>query len=80
MFNNIKQESTDPDSSYSRSYVEDLIQKRFDVNDISDLLEYVEVSGKGSNIIIDMEYERRAPFFSNIELVATFKHYIEFSE
>lgn len=78
VFENLKNESAERE--YSRQQVQEFIRKRFDVNDISELVEFVEVSGQGSKIIIDMEYERRAPFISNIELVATFSHYIDFSE
>lgn len=64
----------------TRKRVEDMIYKRFSINGITDLSDYVEVTGQGSAIVIEMEYERRAPFFSNIELVATFEHYVEVSE
>jgi len=64
----------------TKSNVEDMIEKRFSINGISDLLEYVEVTGQGSAIVIEMEYERRTGFFSNIELVATFEHYVDVRE
>lgn len=65
---------------YNRTQIEDMIQKRFEINDLSELVESVDVSGQGSKIIIDMEYERRVSLISNIEIVATFNHYIDFSE
>lgn len=64
----------------SRSKVEEMIYKRFSINGITDLAEFVEVTGQGSAIVIEMVYERRTAFFSNIELVATFEHYVEVSE
>ena len=64
----------------TRSNIVSMIGKRFSINGISDLLEYVEVSGQGSAIVIEMEYERRTGFFSNIELVATFEHYVDVRE
>jgi len=73
-------ESDVQEEEYSRSRVMDSLQKRFEINGVSDLMEYVEVSGKGSKIIIDMEYEQRVSLISNIELVATFSHYIDLSE
>ena len=75
---NIQQESTE--NKYTRTRVYDMLQKRFSINGVSELMEFVEVSGAGSNVIIDMEYERRVPLISNIELVATFNHYIDLSE
>ncbi len=78
VFENIYEESkTTP---YTRSRVYDMLHKRFGINGIDALMEYVEVSGNGSTIIIEMDYERRIPLISNIELVATFNHYIDFSE
>lgn len=64
----------------TRHRIEEMIEKRFSINGISDLTEFVEVTGQGSAIVIEMEYERRTSFFSNIELVATFEHYVEISE
>lgn len=78
VFENLKEESVR--NEYHRKEVQDMIQKRFGINDVDDLVEFVEVTGQGSNIIIDMEYERRVPLVSNIELVATFNHYIDLSE
>lgn len=78
VFENLKEEASSKE--YTRSQVNDMIEKRFDINGISQLLEFVEVTGQGSKIIIDMEYERRVPLVSNIELVATFNHYIDISE
>ena len=78
VFNNLKKESAS--NEYRASEVREMIQKRFQINGISELVKLVEVTGQGSNIIIDMEYERRVPLVSNIELVATFNHYIDFSE
>ncbi len=57
-----------------------MIYKRFSINGITELAEFVEVSGQGSAIVIEMVYERRTAFFSNIELVATFEHYVDVSE
>jgi hypothetical protein len=78
VFNNLKEESAS--NEYRASQIQDMIQKRFQINGVSEFVEFVEVTGQGSNIIIDMEYERRVPLISNIELVATFNHYIDFSE
>ncbi|NVK38121.1 MAG: DUF4845 domain-containing protein [Gammaproteobacteria bacterium] len=78
VFENLKEEAQNKE--YSRQQVQDMIQKRFDINGVSQLVDFVEVSGQGSKIIIDMEYERRVSLVSNIELVATFNHYIDFSE
>ncbi|GAA6134483.1 hypothetical protein NBRC116188_12720 [Oceaniserpentilla sp. 4NH20-0058] len=78
VFETLKQDASEKE--YNRNQINDMIQKRFDINGISDLVEFVDVSGKGSKIIIDMEYERRVSLISNIELVATFNHYIDFSE
>jgi hypothetical protein len=78
VFENLKEESASKE--YSRQQVQEMIQKRFGINGIDQLVEFVEVTGQGSNMIIDMEYERRVPLVSNIELVATFNHYIDFSE
>jgi len=78
VFKNLKEESADKEISARQ--IEDMIQKRFQINGAGELVGFVEVTGQGSNIIIDMEYERRVPLVSNIELVATFNHYIDFSE
>lgn len=78
VFENLKEEASQKE--YSRQQINEMIQKRFNVNGVSELVEFVEVTGQGSKIIIDMEYERRVPLVSNIELVATFNHYIDFSE
>ena len=78
VFENLKEEAAKKE--YSRSQIQEMVQKRFGINGVSELTEFVEVTGQGSNIIIDMEYERRVPLVSNIELVATFNHYIDFSE
>lgn len=78
VFENIQEESKT--NTYTRSRVYDMIQKRFGINGIDALMEFVDVSGKGSTIIIEMEYERRVPLISNIELVATFNHNIDLSE
>ena len=78
VFNNLKEESANKE--YGAKQIEEMIQKRFQINGVSELAQFVEVTGQGSNIVIDMEYERRAPLVSNIELVATFNHYIDFSE
>lgn len=78
VFENLKEESASKE--YSRKQINEMIQKRFDINGVSQLVEFVDVTGQGSSIIIDMEYERRVPLVSNIELVATFNHYIDFSE
>ncbi|MEY8205236.1 MAG: DUF4845 domain-containing protein [Bermanella sp.] len=75
---NIQQESKS--QSYTRSRVYDMIQKRFGINGVDELMEFVEVSGQGTTIIIDMAYERRVPLIANIELVATFNHNIDLSE
>ena len=68
------------EKEYDRNSVMDTLQNRFEINGVSDLMEYVEVSGQGSKIIIDMEYEQRVSLISNIELVATFSHYLDLSE
>ena len=78
VFKNLKEESADKEISARQ--IEDMIQKRFQINGAGELVGFVEVTGQGSNIIIDMEYERRVPLVSHIELVATFNHYIDFSE
>ncbi len=78
VFENVKQESLE--NKLSRSRVYDMLEKRFEINGVSELFSFVEVSGIGSNVTIDMEYERRVPLISNIELVATFNHYIDISE
>ncbi len=78
VFENVKQESLE--NKLSRSRVYDMLEKRFEINGVSELFGFVEVSGIGSNVTIDMEYERRVPLISNIELVATFNHYIDISE
>jgi len=78
VFENIQQESTE--NKYTRTRVYDMLQKRFSINGVSELMEFVDVSGAGSNVTIEMEYERRVPLISNIELVATFNHYIDLSE
>ena len=78
VFENIQEESKT--QKYTRTRVYDMIQKRFGINGVDALMEFVEVSGKGSTIIIEMEYERRVPLISNIELVATFNHNIDLSE
>ncbi|EAT10735.1 DUF4845 domain-containing protein [Bermanella marisrubri] len=79
IFTNIQEELSDKDRP-SRSALFDKIQKRMDINGVSNLMEYVEVGGKGSTIIIEMNYERRVPLVANLELVATFNHYIDLSE
>lgn len=78
VFSSLKEESVAED--LTRSEIRDRIEKRFDINNIYNLLEYVEVKGQGSEIVIEMDYERRTGFMYNIELVASFKHYVEFSE
>ncbi len=75
---NIQQESKS--QKYTRTRVYDMIQKRFGINGVDALMEFVDVSGKGSTIKIEMEYERRVPLIANIELVATFNHNIDLSE
>lgn len=77
VFENISNEKQE---SLTRKRVYDMIEKRFSINGLTDLMEYVEVNGQGSVILVEMEYERRVPLVSNIELVATFKHNIELSE
>lgn len=71
---------TSKGAEYTPADIEEMLQKRLEVNDIEHLMEHVVVEGTPSQIIIDMEYERRVGLFSNIELVATFKHYVDFSE
>jgi len=78
VFENIQQESTE--TKFTRSRVYDMLGKRFSINGVPDLMEFVEVTGAGKNVIIEMEYERRVSLISNIELVATFNHYIDLSE
>ena len=78
VFENIEKEALE--TKYTRSRIYDMLQKRFSINGVSDLMEYVEVAGSGKNVTIEMEYERRVPLISNIELVATFNHYIDLSE
>ncbi len=78
VFGNIQSESKT--QKYTRGRVFDMIQKRFGINGVDALMEFVDVTGKGSAIVIEMEYERRVPLISNIELVATFNHYIDLSE
>lgn len=78
VFENLKEDVAK--NEYSNSQIQEMIEKRFGINDVSELTQFVELTGQGSNIIIDMEYERRVPLVSNIELVATFNHYIDFSE
>ena len=78
VFENIVEESKS--GELDRSRVESMIEKRFSINNISELVEFVEVGGQGAAVIRDMEYERRVSLFSNIELVATFKHYVDLSE
>lgn len=77
VFENLKKEKQE---SLTRKRIYEMIEKRFSINGLSDLMEYVEVNGQGSIIVVEMQYERRVPLVSNIELVATFKHNIELSE
>jgi len=78
VFESITEESDS--NELERDRVESMIEKRFSVNNISELMEFVEVGGQGATVIIEMEYERRVSLVSNIELVATFKHYVDLSE
>ena len=78
VFENLKEEAASNELTQQR--VEDMLERRFGINDISELMEHVYISGKGSSITIEMEYERRVALFSNIELVATFKHFVDLSE
>ena len=78
VFENIQLESKS--KQYTQGRVHDMIQKRFGINGVDELIEYVDVSGKSSALVIEMEYERRVPLISNVELVATFNHYIDLSE
>lgn len=75
---NLKEEASSNELSAQR--IEEMLDKRFSINDISELMEHVYVDGKGTSITIEMEYERRVGLFSNIELVATFEHYVDLSE
>jgi hypothetical protein len=75
VFENLAEESAE--GGMTRNRVEAMIAKRFGINGIDELFEFVEVTGQGSNIAIEMVYERRTSFFSNIELVATFEHYVD---
>lgn len=79
IFTNIQQEVS-ADDMPSRGDIRSMIRKRMDINGVSDLMEHVEVGGKGSTVIIEMNYERRVPLVSNLELVATFNHYKDLSE
>ncbi|WP_396588996.1 DUF4845 domain-containing protein [Bermanella sp. R86510] len=79
IFENLQEENQGKDLP-SRTRISDMIQRRMSVNGVSDLYDYVEVGGKGSTIIIEMNYERRVPLVSNLELVASFNHYIDLSE
>jgi len=78
IFENLKEEASSEDLTPKR--VEDMLAKRFSINDISELMEHVYVDGKGNAITIEMEYEHRVPLFGNIELVATFEHFVDLSE
>jgi hypothetical protein len=78
VFENLKEEGNK--DGMTRNRIEEMIGKRFSINGLDELLEYVYVSGQGSDIVVEMEYERRTGFFSNIELVATFEHYVEIRE
>ncbi len=78
VFANLKEESKS--NEYTRRRVEDMIIRRFGINGIDSLYEHVIVSGKGSEIVIEMEYERRVPLAANMSLVASFSHYVDFSE
>ena len=64
----------------TRSQIRERIEKRFIINNIDGFLEYVDVYGQGSEIVIEMNYERRTSFMYNIELVASFNHYVVVSE
>jgi hypothetical protein len=75
---NLKEEAKAKE--FTSEQIESKLRKRFDINDISELAEFAIVEGASSQITIDMEYERRVGLFSNIELVATFKHYVDLSE
>jgi hypothetical protein len=75
VFENLAEEGTK--GNMTRGRVEEMIAKRFSINGIDELVEFVEVTGQGSDIAIEMIYERRTGFFSNIELVATFEHYVD---
>jgi hypothetical protein len=75
VFENLSEESAKGDMTRKR--IEGMVVKRFGINGIDELVKFVEVSGQGSNIAIEMVYERRTSFFSNIELVATFEHYVD---
>jgi hypothetical protein len=78
VFENLKEEGSI--EGMTQNKIETMIEKRFNINGIDELFQYVEVSGQGSAIVIEMEYERRAGFFSNIEIVASFEHYVDVRE
>ena len=78
VFENIQEESKT--NEFSAFQLEEMLMRRFRTNDTSELMEFVIISGKGSDLTIEMVYERRVSLFSNIELVATFEHYVELSE
>ncbi len=75
---NLQEEAKTQDISRIRAL--DLIERRFRVNGMSDLVEFVDISSENSEVRIEMEYERRVSLMFNLELVATFKHDISLSE
>lgn len=53
--------------------VRELLLKRMNVDDVAHVsAENVAISREGNTIKIDVNYEVRSPFFSNIELIGTY--------
>lgn len=60
--------------------IRELLLKRLSVDDVAHVsTENVVISREGNTIKIDVNYEVRSPFFSNIELIGTYAKHGEVS-
>lgn len=55
-----------------------LIQKRFDVNDVTSITpKDVQITRKQGRLVIGTDYEVRKPMFGNIDIVTRFNKHVE---
>lgn len=66
-------------TSKSTAEIVRMLQKRFDVDDVEAVTkEDIVIKNDGGRLVIEIEYEDRRHFMSNLDVVASFKEKAEF--
>ena len=70
----------DPDlGQKSRATIQDLLKRRFEINDVSRVkAENITITRVDNKTIVDVKYEARVSVIGNIDLIATFEKHAEF--